>query len=222
MMRALALRFWGVVLALLLGSSAFAQTTLYTTLPANPSGGPCFGNGNLAAVEIATPAGSTYQIGSAQVAMHHAGDGTASFTVTVYSDNAGTPGTAVATIGTAAGHGVGTQDVYSLTPATPISLSPSTNYWIVASSTSTDSCAFGWTYPASAPSGVFSYVAEAQYFSGSWQNRTGQHFALELLGPGAAAAAVAVAVPTLSEWALLLLAALLGMMAIRQTWRRSR
>ena len=47
---------------------------LYSTLPADPDGGPCFGGGNLAAVEMATPTGAPYQINGATVRMHHASD----------------------------------------------------------------------------------------------------------------------------------------------------
>ena len=192
---------------------------LYSTLPADPDGGPCFGGGNLAAVEMATPTGAPYQINGATVRMHHADDAAASFTVAVYTNNAGVPGTLVGTVGTAAGNGLGTMDLYNLTPASPIALSASSNYWVVASSTSADTCAFGWTFNASTPSGIFTYVAETQFFGGSWDDRTGEHFALELNGQVVAPAGSIAPVPTLSEWALVLMLSLVAFMAARRLRR---
>ena len=200
--------FWAKAVAAgalaLSASGAWSQTVLYTTLPAPGYGGPCFGGGRLAAVEVLTPAGAPYQINSATVRMHHADDTAASFSLGVYTDNAGAPGTLVAAIGTAAGNGLGTFDQYSLTPAAPIALAPATNYWVVASSASADDCAFGWTSGASAPSGLFSYVTEAQFLPPAWVGRPDARQALQLDGATATPAAVA-AVPTLSEWAMLLM-----------------
>ena len=192
---------------------------LYSTLPAAPSGGPCFGGGNLAAVEMVTPAGAPYQINGATVRMHHANDAVASFTVAVYTNNAGVPGTLVGTLGTAAGNGLGTMDLYSLTPASPIALSPSTNYWVVASSTSANTCAFGWTEPGSTPSGIFTYVAEAQFYGGSWSDRTGDYFALQLDGALVAAGGSIAPVPTLSELGLALLLLMVATVAVRRLRR---
>jgi hypothetical protein len=196
-----------------------AQTVLYTTLPGPEDGGPCFGNANFAAVQLATPAGAPYQIGSAEVRMHHANDASAAFTLTVHADNAGEPGAAIAPLGTMAGHGLSTYDLYTLTPASPVNLMASTSYWVVATSSSTDGCAFGWSRPGSTPSGVLTYVNERQFFSGGWNERLGQHFVLELRGVSAAPAA-AVPVPTLSGWALLLLAASLGVFSLRRLRRQ--
>lgn len=192
---------------------------LYSTLPAAPSGGPCFGGGNLAAVEMMTPAGAPYQINGATVRMHHANDAAASFTVAVYTNNAGVPGTLVGTLGTAAGNGLGTMDLYSLTPASPIALSPSTNYWVVASSTSANTCAFGWTEPGSTPSGIFTYVAETQFFGGSWRDQTGNYFALQLDGALVAAGGSIAPVPTLSELGLALLLLMVATVAVRRLRR---
>ena len=198
---------------------AQAQTVLYTTLPAAPNGGPCFGAGNLAAVELATPAGAPYQIGSATVRMHHYQDATASFTVGVYTDNAGVPGTLVGSLGTYAGNGLGTQDLYTLTPAAPIALAASTNYWVVASSASANGCAFGWTQSGSAPSGVFTYVTERQYFGGAWNDRAGADLALELRGATIAPPVGIAPVPTTSEWVLGLMATLMLFAAVRRLRR---
>ncbi len=198
---------------------AQAQTVLYTTLPAAPNGGACFGAGNLAVVEMSTPAGAAYQINDATVRMHHAADAAASFTVGVYTDNAGVPGTLVGTLGTAAGHGLGTMDPYTLTPAAPIALAASTNYWVVASSSSANGCAFGWTGPGSAPSGVFTYVTERQYFGGTWNNRAGAHQALELRGAPVAPPAGIAPVPTTSQWVLGLMASLMLFAAVRRLRR---
>ena len=192
---------------------------LYSTLPADPDGGPCFGGGNLAAVEMATPTGAPYQINGATVRMHHADDAAASFTVAVYTNNAGVPGTLVGTVGTAAGNGLGTMDLYNLTPASPIALSASTNYWVVASSASANGCAFGWTFGASAPSGVFTYVTERQYFGGTWNDRAGDHQALELRGATVAPPVGIAPVPTTSEWVLGLMATLMLFAAVRRLRR---
>lgn len=192
---------------------------LYSTLPADPDGGPCFGGGNLAAVEMATPTGAPYQINGATVRMHHADDAAASFTVAVYTNNAGVPGTLVGTVGTAAGNGLGTMDLYNLTPASPIALSASTNYWVVASSTSADTCAFGWTFNASTPSGIFTYVAETQFYGGSWSDQTGDYFALQLDGALVAAGGSIAPVPTLSELGLALLLLMVATVAARRLRR---
>jgi len=205
-----------LALGLLSLGTAQAQTVLYSTLPANPNGGPCFGAGNLAMVEVSTPAGTPYQISDATVRMHHASDAAASFTVGVYTDNAGVPGTLVGTLGTATGNGLGTMDLYALTPASPIALAASTNYWVVASSTSANGCAFGWTESGSAPSGVFSYVNERQFFGGSWNERAGDHFALDLQGVAAAPVATVAPVPTLSQWATGLLLVLMLLITMRR------
>ena len=192
---------------------------LYSTLPADPDGGPCFGGGNLAAVEMATPTGAPYQINGATVRMHHADDAAASFTVAVYTNNAGVPGTLVGTVGTAAGNGLGTMDLYNLTPASPIALSASTNYWVVASSASANGCAFGWTQSGSAPRGVFTYVTERQYFGGAWNDRAGADLALELRGATIAPPVGIAPVPTTSEWVLGLMATLMLFAAVRRLRR---
>ena len=196
---------------------AQAQTVLYNTLPSVATGGWCLGETWFAAVEVATPAGAPYRIDNAVVRMHHINDVSASFTLAVHADHAGLPGAPVATIGTQAGRGAGTADLYTFTPAVPIALAAGTNYWIVASSTSANTCAFGWATPGSAPSGVFTYVGEGmQGNGGPWNDLSRQYFALQLNGAPVAVAAV----PALSGWSLLALLPLVGGAAWRGARRR--
>lgn len=202
-------------------SSAFLPATAlaavtFTTLPGPETGGPCFGNGNLASVGVEIPAGDDYTLNEVTVRLHDTSNGGTPFTLAVYDDAAGLPGSAVATIGS--GTGTGTFDLYTLTPTAPITLQAGETYWITASSSSTDGCAFGWSFDGTDPAGsTFSYTGEQQFLSGSWNDRTGSYQQLEIDADPAAPAAT-TSIPTLSQWGLLLLG--VGVMAMAGFVRR--
>jgi len=102
-------------------------------------------------------------------------------TVYLYSDNAGQWGTQLATLGTDTQNAAGYPFV-TYTPATKPVLQPNTTYWIVATTTDTDSCDIGWTdyEGGQAPTGVFTYVADGRSSSGSFQTATDDYLAIEI------------------------------------------
>lgn len=220
-MRSVRSLFCGLLLALLGTGVAQAQTTLYTSAPMSGAGSCLSPTGTEAATDITTPAGTAYQITSASVGVNDFAATASQLTVSVYSDASGAPGASVATLGTAALSGAGSVTL-NVTPAAPVALTASTRYWIVVSTNSTGACDVGWHF-GSSPSGLFTHSADANLAGGTWSSNPGANFEVSLLGvPVTPGTGTAVAVPTLSEWTLLLLAALLGLMAIRQTRRRSR
>lgn len=203
-----------LLFSMLIPTTSFAAIT-YTTLPGPDGGGWCFGNGNLAAVGVRIPAGSDYTLNQIQVKLHDTSGGGTPFTISVYDNNSGLPGSAVATIGS--GTGTTTFGLYTLTPSSPITLLAGTTYWITASSSSTNSCAFGWSYIGTDPTGsFFTYVGEEQYYSGgAWNNRDGSYQQLEI---NATPASAPLPIPTLSTWGLLLLA--MSILLITAFYRR--
>ena len=210
--------------ALCISTNALADI-VYTTMPGPQSGGSCFGAGNIVGVGIHTPVGSSYQLDSIQVRLHDtATAANTPFSFDVYNDNGGLPGALVASVGAGNGTSDGvnsTFDLYTITPVSPIALNTDTTYWIVASSSSADGCAFGWSHPGVDPAGgVFTYVGEEQYFNGSWNNRDGYYNELEI-NASISAPKVPSSIPTLSEWGLIALSSLLALGTIF-TLRRNR
>lgn len=108
-------------------------------------------------------------------------------------------------------------DLYTLTPASPITLKAGEVYWITASSSSDIYCAFGWSKNGADPAGsIFPHVGIQRYSNGAWTDRSDDDMPqLEIDADPVAAPA---SIPTLSPWALLLLA--LGMLSIAGISRR--
>lgn len=222
----LGFRNWLVAaFAMFLSANALAAVA-YTTLPGPQNGGPCFGAANKSSTGIHTPAGSSYQLDSIQVRLHDTATATSTpFSFDVYDDNGGVPGTLVSTIGTGTGTAIGggssTYDLYTVTPGSPIALNANTTYWIVASSSSVNSCAFGWSSNGTNPTGgIFTYVGEEQFTGSDWNNRDGAYQQLEI-NVSVAAATVPTSIPTLSEWGMIMLSILLALAAVF-TLRRQR
>lgn len=185
----------GALLLTTLGAaSSHAQTVFYSTYPAEDSGGPCIGTSGMVAVGTRNTSDTAYQIDRAKVKLHRVNP-TVDVAFTVYSDDAGKPGSPIADLGLA----TGMQELpmygdYVLTPPTPITFAPQTTYWIVASSpTTAEYCPTGWTMNASNPTGLLSFVASARTSEGTW-GPIDYTVALELLGlpaPDAPLAAIA-------------------------------
>ena len=209
--------FCALLLGLLGSGSAFAQ--LYSSTSVGP--GSCLSPaGTNAATDITTPAGTAYQITSATVSIRDAAAGS-QLTVSVYSDAGGAPGASVAPLGTVLLTGAGATTL-TVTPGGPVPLTPGTRYWIVVSTNSAGACNVSWDF-GTGPAGTFTHAADATYpVGGPWTPNPGANFATTLAGGpvGAGAGGATTAVPTLSQWALLLLGGLLALVAFRQTRRR--
>lgn len=210
--------------------SAGTEPAVYTTFPGPEQGGWCIGRqGNAAGVAMRTPTGADWIVNEARLRLGDSSLETGTeFTLSVYEDDDGLPGALVGLVGTGAGtwDGGETFDIYTLTPSDTLALSADTVYWFLAESDAQEdtSCSFGWSYNGQAPSGVFEYVAEANRFSGNWNDRTGTHQQLEVFATPAGEPAPPAPAPqpvhTLSTQSLIALALLMLMMAGWVIWRR--
>lgn len=155
-------------IVLLVGVFSSNAAVFLSNVPFPIDGGPCLGDkgNNVAGVEFTTGASDT-TLGYVSVLLHEIGD-PVPVTLSIYSDNAGLPGTSLSTLGTQTTTGGGA--VYSTYtyPAGDFSLSANTNYWIVASSTASHPCFVGWGRTTAIPTGTFTYVTTKQRFSGTW------------------------------------------------------
>lgn len=216
--------------ALLLSLLALSPTTVwaavtYSSLSAVEIGGRCIDDGRKAAVGIQIPAGGPdYRINEVTIRLHDAtgGGGGTPFSLDVYDDNAGSPGSPIASIGSGTGNGHDTYDLYTLTPASLITLQAGAVYWITVSSSSDIYCAFGWSESGADPAGsIFPHIGIQRYSNGAWTDRSGDYMPqLEIDADPVVAPPVAApaSIPTFSPWALLLLA--LGMLSIAGVSRR--
>lgn len=193
-----------------------------SSLSAVEVGGRCIGDDRKAAVGVQIPADSDYRINEVIIRLHDTAGGGAPFSLDVYDDNAGSPGSPVASIGSGTGNGQGTYDLYTLTPASLITLQAGAVYWITVSSSSDIYCAFGWSESGADPAGsIFPHIGIQRYSNGAWTDRSGDYMPqLEIDADPVVAPPVAApaSIPTLSPWALLLLA--LGMLSVAGISRR--
>lgn len=163
-----------VIAAFITAYSVFATVTL-SNAPFAGVGGYCVGTNlddsdmNVAA-GFQTDASGQYLLDSVSSAW--LANTTIDITMTLHADDGGTPGAAIATIGTL-NKVANSVETLTFVPGAAITLEPSTTYWLVASSPSPDVwCPGSWTMDDALPSGVFSYVTTMQYWQGSWQERT--------------------------------------------------
>ena len=217
---------------LLICGYAHAQSELvYTTFPGPGQGGWCIGQGDTwAGVAVQTPAGAPLGIEQVELRLSdETTDGPGSpFSLNLYLDDDGTPGDFVSTIGNGTGEGGGpgsSFEIYTITPEVPVPVDAETVYWILAETDVTGfSCAFGWSYNGTEPSGTFEYVGERNRFGASETDRTGTYMQLQITaGPLAGDAPderpSAIAVPFLSLWGLLFLTSLMaigGILVLRR------
>ena len=219
-MRSVRSLFCGLLLALLGTGAVQAQTTLYQSSPS--TGSSCLSpTGQNAATEVTTPASPTYQISS--VTLNVTSFSASNLVVSLYSDASGLPGSPVAALGTAT-LGTGGAAPVTLTPTTPVALSASTRYWIVASTNGTGNCDIAWNFGTAPTSSPLTHTDDATTPpAGPWALNNGANFAITVTGstvtapsaPGAIAP-----VPTLSQWALILLSGVLGLVAVGFSRRR--
>lgn len=222
-------------LMLLAAASVHAQSeVVYTTFPGPEQGGWCIGFGDRwAGVAVRTPEGEPLAIEQIELRLSDEstdGPGTP-FSVNLYLDDGGVPGDFVSLLGNGTGVGGGpgaSFEIYTVAPTAPVPVEPDTVYWLLTETDITElvSCAFGWSYNGSEPSGAFSYVAERNRFGTVENDRTGTYMQLQITaGPLADDSTPddgldAVAVPLWSLGAMLLLMSLLvliGLLALRPT-----
>jgi predicted transcriptional regulator len=141
------------VLALFAPVGAFADV-VYTTLPGVFSSGAAgLGNFHYAGIAFRTPPGQPYAIDSVRLNLwNNTNVPDPQFVVELYDDNAGVPGSLVATIGT--GTMDPTHDVLEVaTPAAPVALTPDTVYWIMAYSPGNAVASVSWFGGGVSPAG---------------------------------------------------------------------
>lgn len=142
-----------VALALLAPAGAFADV-VYTTLPGNFSSGAAgLGDSRYSGFAFRTPAGQPYAIDSVRLNLwNNTNVPDPQFVVELYDDNAGDPGSLVATIGT--GTMDPTYDVLEVaTPAAPVVLAADTVYWIMAYSPGNGTASVSWFGGGGSPAG---------------------------------------------------------------------
>ena len=110
-----------------------------------------------------TPASGVYNLTSVQ--MDLAIDGICDITGSLYSDNAGVPGSALAAFTSIAAPNGSPSEMFLPSPYT---LSPSTTYWFVLSDSCNSWTAFWGQEFSAAPSGIFTYNGSAYNTGGSW------------------------------------------------------
>jgi hypothetical protein len=203
-----------------LSSASWAQSVLYTTFPGAEEGGPCFGDTRQAATGVEVPAGQDFLLGEVVVRLHDvSGSANTPFSVDLYDDDAGSPGTAIASLGSGTGtwNGSETFDTYSLTPPGSVVLAQGETYWVVLSSSGPSTCEFGWSDDGTDPAGsLLSYVGERTGSIGSWSNNDGSLQQLELRAAGSLSSAP---VPLLGWPALLTLSLLAAGLGARRLKR---
>lgn len=209
------------LLAATLGTASWAQEVVYTTFPGPSSGGPCFGDTRLSATGVQVPAGADLVLGEVMVRLHDVSTSPGTpFTVDLYDDDAGNPGTLIRSLGNGTGTRTSdaTYDTYTVvTPANTV-LEQGQTYWIVLSSSGPGDCEFGWSNGGTDPTGsTLDYVGERQGSPGSWNNRGDSFQQLELRTT--ANLAPAASVPLLGLPALLALSILAAGLGARRLKR---
>ncbi len=210
------IRLWAGLMALsaVAVSSSAAGEVLYSSISSAESGGWCFGDGGLAAAGIETPAGPGLVIDQLVVRLHDfAAEAAKPWQMDLHADDNGLPGMSLAVLGSGTGTGPDTFDLYTAIPGTRVELEPSSRYWIVMSSSSSDSCAFGWSVNGVDPAGgILTGFGAQQLFFGTWIDRsTGSPVQMEILGSPLLAA---LPVPVSGRLGLLLLSLLLALAAL--------
>ncbi len=217
-----------ILLAMIsLSSFSWAQTEVYSTFPGPGSGGSglCFGGGWFAATGVQLPAGQNYLIDRIELRLHDfSGASNTPFSVDLFDDNAGNPGTSIASLGGGTGTwaGADTFDIYTVTPSSTVELSQGETYWIVlSSSTVPNICAFGWSTSGTDPAGsIFSYVGERQVNNAgsSVSNWDGSFLQMTLYARESVTSepALAVGVPAMGTPALLALSLLTAVVGLRR------
>src|SRR5262245_54383695 len=151
--------------ASVLSNAPFPETSYASCIGTQTSG-----RDMLAALGFQTDAGGSYRLDSVSTkwVVNH----TIDITLALHADGGGVPGAAIATIGTqhvavSSGFVIVT---LNFAPGSPITLNPSTPYWLVGSALSPDVwCPAGWQFHTNAPSGTFTYVLSKQRFDGAWR-----------------------------------------------------
>jgi hypothetical protein len=168
----------GAVLCALTAGSASAST-IYNDLNSGNRGGLFIGNlgnENDWANEFLTPAGGALNLSDVIVDISEA-TGTGSITMFLYSNNAGVPGSSLATIATLTPTGTGVAP-YTFTPGSPITLQASTQYWILMVDNSTGF--FGTWYSESTETGTgVSGENHAEWTGSTWTQRANNTFTAE-------------------------------------------
>jgi len=157
-----------LVITLFAAFSSLSAAVFLSNTPFPPTGGPCVGdNGGLNTAVGFTTGGADTTLGYVSTLWHEAGNGIP-MTLSLYSDNAGLPGTNLHTLGTQNTTGGDIYNTYTY-PGGNFTLKANTTYWVVASTTSADFCSVGWGMNPAAPTGTFTYVGTKQHFGG-WTN----------------------------------------------------
>jgi hypothetical protein len=129
------------------------------------------GRDMLTALRFQTDSSGSYRLDSVSTkwVVNH----TIDITLALHADGGGVPGAAIATIGTqhvaiSSGFVIVT---LNFVPGSPITLNPSTHYWLVGSALSPDVwCPAGWQFHTNAPSGIYTYIGSKQFFDGAWRD----------------------------------------------------
>jgi hypothetical protein len=159
------------------------------------------------------PTALTYSLSSVTLSLETDTEGAtsgATYDVSLYSSNAGLPGSLIATI--SSGNLVSnlsttaTNKIFNLSADADVLLSGSTSYWLVLSSTSDTGGNAYWSFtgsPASntAPGTLDSSAESLQGPSGTWTQDTTTQFKMEIIAPAT--------VPEPSTYALMALGALM-------------
>lgn len=164
----------GALLLVSLGvMNAQAQTVLLSTLPASGGTAYCTDTAMQVAIGVKNPTDAAYKIGSAKATLYRSNP-LIGFTFTLYNDDSGKPGSPIAEFGTAPGQaGLPRLHEDILSMASPVTLSPLTSYWIVASASNWDHCGSGWVLSElMTPAGLLTNVSTVQRMSGLWELKT--------------------------------------------------
>lgn len=197
--------------SILLFSRLALGAEVYTTFPTSyASGGACL-DGSASpprAVGVSVPAGEDYKLNSVRLVFYGSIDEELPFTIEVYDDNAGVPGSLVATVATVTTT-VGVK-VYTPSPTAAVMLQAGEKYWVVGSSSSTDSyCKLSWAYSTTDPAGsVFSFEGQKQFDGSSWVGLSSSDYLTLRIDADPISSSVAepAAVSVLPPWALLVMA----------------
>lgn len=171
----------------------YSNRSIWTT-----EGGPCLNASgpNLAGHAFQTD-NAIYQLNSVTIQIHSVSAPSTVF-LGLYDDNGGQWGTQLVSLGSYTTTTNQTFPIATFTPAAPINLQPLTTYWAVASTTDPDFCDVAWVdYEAGvAPSGLFTYVADARSSGTNFQVVTNDFLPIEVdaspIVPGVSIAETAI------------------------------
>jgi hypothetical protein len=163
--------------------------------------------------------GSSYQLTSVTVDIDNVRDSSGNFTLRIFNDNGGLPGTMV-TNGLLSGPGnpsVG-QNTYTATGS--INLSPNTTYWVVAQvSSGTGRYALSFTLSTSQTGAwsILDYEAYSEDSGSTWYSDDTLVMRMSI-----SADEVDPAIPTLNEWGMIIFTFLLALVSIYYLYSRKR